>query len=168
VKQSGSPIPVRVWTGYSFLLLAVVLVIVDYTVADSVAPDLVRDLNLTVGDVGAALTSYLAVAAAFTIPAGKLADRMGRRRSLLAGLAIYAAGSALTGLAGGFWLLLAGRVLQGLSLAIMLPTGLGLLNSMFPPQRPGRHRALGLWATAIGVAAGLGPLIGGTLAVTVS
>ncbi len=168
MRESGSPIPVRVWTGYTFLLLAVVLVIVDYTIADCVVPNLVRDLDLTVDDVGAAMTSYLAVAAAFTIPGGKLADRIGRRRLLLAGLTLYAAGSVLTGLAWSFWPLLAGRVLQGLSLASVLPSGLGLLNSMFPPQRPGRHRALGLWATAIGVAAGLGPLIGGALAVTVS
>jgi MFS family permease len=161
VRESGNPIPVRVWTGYTFLLLAVVLVIVDYTIADCVVPNLVRDLDLTVDDVGAAMTSYLAVAAAFTIPGGKLADRIGRRRLLLAGLTLYAAGSVLTGLAWSFWPLLAGRVLQGLSLASVLPSGLGLLNSMFPPQRPGRHRALGLWATAIGVAAGLGPLIGG-------
>lgn len=168
MTQSGSPIAVRVWTGYTFLLLAVVLVIIDYTVADCVVPNLVRELNLTVDDVGAAMTSYLAVAAAFMIPGGKLADRMGRRRLLLAGLAIYAAGSVLTGLAWSFWPLLAGRILLGLALAIVLPSGLGLLNSLFPPQRPGRHRALGLWATAIGVAAGLGPLIGGTLAVTLS
>ncbi len=168
MTQSSSPIAVQVWTGYIFLLLAVVLVIIDYTVADCVVPDLIRDLNLTVEDVGAAMTSYLAVAAAFMIPVGKLADRMGRRRLLLAGLAIYAAGSVLTGLAWSFWPLLAGRVLLGLSLATVLPSGLGLLNSLFPPQRPGRHRALGLWATAIGVAAGLGPLLGGTLAVTLS
>jgi MFS family permease len=168
VIESGSPIPVRVWTGYTFLLLAVVLVIVDYTIADCVVPNLVRDLDLTVDDVGAAMTSYLAVAAAFTIPGGKLADRIGRRRLLLAGLTLYAAGSVLTGLAWSFWPLLAGRVLQGLSLASVLPSGLGLLNSMFPPQQAGRHRALGLWATAIGAAAGLGPLIGGALAVTVS
>jgi EmrB/QacA subfamily drug resistance transporter len=168
MTRSVSPIPVRVWVGYSFVLLAVVLVIIDYTVADSVVPDLVRDLDLTVDDVGATLTSYLAVAAAFIVPAGRLADRVGRRRFFLNGLALYAAGSVLTGLAWGFWPLLVGRVLQGLSLATVLPTGLGLLNSMFPPDRPGRHRALGLWATAIGVAAGLGPLVGGTLAVTVS
>ena len=168
MAQSGSPIAVRVWTGYIFLLVAVVLVIIDYTVADCVVPNLIRDLNLTVEDVGAAMTSYLAVAAAFMIPVGKLADRMGRRRLLLAGLAIYAAGSVLTGLAWSFWPLLAGQVLLGLSLATVLPSGLGLLNSLFPPQRPGRHRALGLWATAIGIAAGLGPLIGGTLAVTLS
>ena len=168
VTATGGPNATRVWVGYIFLLLSVVLIIVDYTVVDSVIPDLVRDLDLTVDDVGTALTSYLATAAAFTIPGGKLADRVGRRLLFLIGLALYVAGSALTGLAWGFWPLVAGRVLQGLSLAIVLPTGLGLLNSLFPQDRPGRHRALGLWATAIGVAAGVGPLIGGMMAVTFS
>lgn len=168
MTATGGPNATRVWVGYIFLLLSVVLIIVDYTVVDSVIPDLVRDLDLTVDDVGTALTSYLATAAAFTIPGGKLADRVGRRLLFLIGLALYVVGSALTGLAWGFWPLLAGRVLQGLSLAIVLPTGLGLLNSLFPQNRPGRHRALGLWATAIGVAAGIGPLIGGMMAVTFS
>ena len=151
--SQAAPIAVQVWTGYIFLLLAVVLVIIDYKPRRRLRrpPDLIRDLNLTVEDVGAAINGYLAVAAAFMIPVGKLADRMGRRQLLLAGLADYAAGSVLTGLAWSFWPLLAGRILLGLSLATVLPSGLGLLNSLFPPQRPGRHRALGLWATAIGI-----------------
>jgi EmrB/QacA subfamily drug resistance transporter len=150
------------------VLLAIVLLIVDYTIVETNIPDLVRDFELSVDEIGTVLTGYLAVAAAFMIPAGKLADRWGRRLLFLSGIAIYAAGSLLTGLAWDFWSLLAGRLLQGLSLAVVLPIGLGLLNSTFPPQHPSRHRALGLWAIAIGVAAALGPLVGGALAVTAS
>jgi MFS family permease len=163
-----SAVPVQVWLGYAAVLLAVVLLIVDYTIVETNIPDLVRDLGLSVDQVGTVLTGYLAVAAAFMIPAGKLADRWGRRFLFLGGLAIYAAGSLLTGLAWEFWSVLAGRLLQGLSLASVLPIGLGLLNSTFPPEHPSRQRALGLWAMAIGVAAALGPLIGGALAVTAS
>ena len=166
--QSDSPVPIRVWIGYASVLLAIVLLIVDYTIVETNVPDLVRDFGLSVDEIGTVLTGYLAVAAAFMIPAGKLADRWGRRFLFLSGIAIYAAGSLLTGLAWDFWSLLAGRLLQGLSLATVLPTGLGLLNSTFPPQHPSRQRALGLWAMAIGVAAALGPLIGGALAVTAS
>ncbi len=166
--QSDSPVPIRVWIGYASVLLAIVLLIADYTIVETNIPDLVRDFGLSVDEIGTVLTGYLAVAAAFMIPAGKLADRWGRRILFLSGIAIYAAGSLLTGLAWDFWSLLAGRLLQGLSLAIVLPTGLGLLNSTFPPQHPNRRRALGLWAIAIGVAAALGPLIGGALAVTAS
>ena len=166
--QSDSPVPIRVWIGYASVLLAIVLLIADYTIVEINIPDLVRDFGLSVDEIGTVLTGYLAVAAAFMIPAGKLADRWGRRILFLSGIAIYAAGSLLTGLAWDFWSLLAGRLLQGLSLAIVLPTGLGLLNSTFPPQHPNRRRALGLWAIAIGVAAALGPLIGGALAVTAS
>ncbi len=165
---ADGPVPVRVWIGYTSVLLAIVLLIVDYTIVETNVPDLVRDFDLSVDEIGTVFTGYLAVAAAFMIPAGKLADRWGRRNLFLGGIAIYAAGSLLTGLAWDFWSLLAGRLLQGLSLATVLPTGLGLLNSTFPPQHPSRHRALGLWAITIGVAAALGPLIGGALAVTAS
>jgi EmrB/QacA subfamily drug resistance transporter len=166
--QLDSPVPIRVWIGYASVLLAIVLLIADYTIVETNIPDLVRDFELSVDEIGTVFTGYLAVAAAFMIPAGKLADRLGRRSLFLSGIAIYAAGSLLTGLAWDFWSLLAGRLLQGLSLATVLPTGLGLLNSTFPPQHPSRQRALGLWAIAIGVAAALGPLIGGALAVTAS
>ena len=165
---SDSRVPVRLWIGYASVLLAIVLLIVDYTVVETNIPDLVRDLGLSVDGIGTVLTGYLAVAAAFMIPAGKLADRWGRRLLFLGGIAIYAVGSLLTGLAWEFWSLLAVRLLQGLALAIVLPIGLGLLNSTFPPHHPSRPRALGLWAIAIGVAAALGPLIGGALAVTSS
>lgn len=166
--QPDSPVQIRVWIGYASVLLAIVLLIVDYTIVETNVPDLVRDFELSVDEIGTVFTGYLAVAAAFMIPAGKIADRLGRRNLFLIGVAIYAAGSLLTGLAWDFWSLLAGRLLQGLSLATVLPIGLGLLNSTFPPQHPSRHRALGLWAIAIGVAAALGPLIGGALAVTAS
>jgi EmrB/QacA subfamily drug resistance transporter len=166
--QSDGAVPIRVWIGYASVLLAIVLLIADYTIVETNIPDLVRDFALSVDEIGAVLTGYLAVAAAFMIPAGKLADRWGRRLLFLGGIAIYAAGGLLTGLAWDFWSLLAGRLLQGLSLATVLPTGFALLNSTFPPQHPSRQRALGLWAMAIGVAAALGPLIGGALAVTAS
>jgi EmrB/QacA subfamily drug resistance transporter len=165
---AAGPVAVRVWIGYASVLVTVVLLIVDYTVVETNVPDLVRDLGLSLDEIGTVLTGYLAVAAAFMIPAGKLADRWGRRLLFLVGIAIYAGGSLLTGLAWDFWSVLAGRLLQGLSLAIVLPIGLGLLNSTFPPDHPNRPRALGLWAVAIGVAAAVGPIIGGALAVAAS
>ncbi len=151
---------------FGFVLLAVTLSISDFTIADAVIPPLVRDLGLTVADIGLAFTAYFAAAAAFMVLFGRLGDVLGRRRVLLIATGLFIAGSALSGIAWNLPSFFAGRVLAGLALAATLPTGLGVLNTLFPVAGRQRERAFGWWAAAIGMAAVVGPLIGGTIADT--
>ncbi|MDQ2636525.1 MAG: MFS transporter, partial [Actinomycetota bacterium] len=81
-------------------------------------------------------------------------------------VALFVAGSLLSGIAWDSTTFFGGRVLAGLALAAALPNGLGVLNALYPAEGRGRERAFGLWATAIGAAAVLGPLIGGAAAAT--
>jgi MFS family permease len=148
------------------VLLAVTLAISDFTIADAVIPPLVRDLGLTVDDLGLAFTAYFAAAAAFMVLFGRLGDVLGRRRVLLISTGLFVAASTLSGVAWSLPSFFAGRVLAGLALAATLPSGLGVLNTLYSVRGPQRERAFGWWAAAIGMAAVVGPLIGGVAAAT--
>jgi EmrB/QacA subfamily drug resistance transporter len=107
------------------------------------------------------LSAYTIVFAAALVPAGRWADRAGRKRAFLLGLAIFTGSSALCAVAPSLDLLVGARVLQAVGGALMLPTSLGLLLPAFGPERKGA--AIGLWSAVGGAAAALGPPIGGLL-----
>jgi EmrB/QacA subfamily drug resistance transporter len=107
------------------------------------------------------LSAYTIVFAAVLVPAGRWADRTGRKRAFLLGLAIFTTASALCALSPSLGFLVGARVLQAVGGALMLPTSLGLLLAAFGPARKGA--AIGLWSAVGGAAAALGPPIGGLL-----
>ncbi|HEY6430142.1 MAG TPA: MFS transporter, partial [Acidimicrobiales bacterium] len=107
------------------------------------------------------LSAYTIVFAAALVPAGRWADRTGRKRAFLLGLGIFTAASALCAVAPSLDVLVAARVVQATGGALMLPTSLGLLLPAFGPDRKGA--AIGLWSAVGGAAAALGPPIGGLL-----
>ena len=107
------------------------------------------------------LNGYAIVFAALLVPAGRLADLVGRKRVFLGGLALFLAASVACGVAPGPWALVAARVVQAVGAALMIPTSLALLLPEFPPNR--RAAAVGLWTAGAAVAATVGPTIGGLL-----
>jgi EmrB/QacA subfamily drug resistance transporter len=107
------------------------------------------------------LSAYTIVFAALLVPAGRWADRAGRKKAFLIGLGVFTASSALCAVAPSLGLLVAARILQAGGGALMLPTSLGLLLPAFGPARKGA--AIGLWSAVGGAAAAFGPPIGGLL-----
>jgi EmrB/QacA subfamily drug resistance transporter len=107
------------------------------------------------------LNAYTIVFAALLVPAGRWADRIGRRRVFVAGLAGFTAGSVLCGLAPGVGLLIAARVIQAAGAGAMVPASLSLLLAAVPAAA--RAKALGTWSALGALGAALGPVIGGTL-----
>jgi EmrB/QacA subfamily drug resistance transporter len=107
------------------------------------------------------LSAYTIVFASLLVPAGRWADRAGRKKAFLLGLGIFTAASALCAVAPSLGLLVAARILQAGGGALMLPTSLGLLLPAFGPARQGA--AIGLWSAVGGAAAAFGPPIGGML-----
>ena len=107
------------------------------------------------------LSAYTIVFAAALVPAGRWADRAGRKKAYLIGLAIFTASSALCAVAPSLDFLVGARVLQATGGALMLPTSLGLLLPAFGPERKGA--AIGLWSAVGGAAAAFGPPVGGLL-----
>jgi EmrB/QacA subfamily drug resistance transporter len=107
------------------------------------------------------LSAYTIIFAALLVPAGRWADRTGRKKAFLLGLGIFTVSSALCAVAPSLDLLVAARILQASGGALMLPTSLGLLLPAFGPARKGA--AIGLWSAVGGAAAAFGPPIGGLL-----
>jgi EmrB/QacA subfamily drug resistance transporter len=107
------------------------------------------------------IDAYSLVFAALLLPAGALGDRFGRRRTLLAGLAIFAAGSGIAMAVSGAGQLIALRTVIGLGAALVMPSTLSTITGTFPPAK--RTRAVSIWAAVAGGAAILGVLGAGVL-----
>jgi EmrB/QacA subfamily drug resistance transporter len=109
-------------------------------------------------DLSWVLNAYTIAYAALLVPAGRLADRVGRKRLFLQGVAVFTLGSLACGLAPTPSLIVAGRILQAVGGALLTPTSLALVLSAFP--RPKWPIAVGLWAAVGALAAAVGPSMG--------
>ncbi len=107
------------------------------------------------------LDGYFIVFAALLIPAGGIADRIGRRRVFLAGVSAFTVASILCALAPSWQTLIGARVLQGAAAAIVAPVSLALILGQYPPER--RAAGIGVWGAAAAFAAACGPPLGGLL-----
>lgn len=107
------------------------------------------------------LNGYALLFAGLLVVSGRIADEMGRRRVLLAGVAVFVIASAACAAAPGVGVLVAARCAQGIGAALMVPVSLGLLLEIFPPQR--HAMVVGTWAAMNGIAASAGPVAGGLL-----
>jgi EmrB/QacA subfamily drug resistance transporter len=107
------------------------------------------------------LNAYAIVFAALLVPAGRLADHFGRRRFLLVGLLVFTLASALCAAAPDLAVIIAGRAVQAIGAAMIVPTSLGLLLPTFEPRQ--HNLVVGIWAGVAAVAAALGPPVGGLL-----
>jgi len=113
------------------------------------------------GDLSWVLNAYAVVVAALLVPFGRLADRYGRRRLFLLGVAVFTLSSAACAVSGDVWFLVACRALQAVGAAAMTPTSLGILLAALPPDR--RLVGVRVWAAVGAVAAAIGPSVGGLL-----
>jgi MFS family permease len=143
------------------ILLAQFIIVVDSTFMNVSIATLVEDFDTTVTGIQNAITLYTLVMAAFMIAGAKVGDIIGRKRAFTIGLCIYSVGTTLTALSPtlGFFLL-GWSVLEGLGAAVMLPAMMSLIVSNFTAG-PARAKAYAGFAAIAGIAAGIGPIIGG-------
>jgi EmrB/QacA subfamily drug resistance transporter len=140
----------------------VVLVTLDLFIVNLAFPSIERSFGGTsLSSLSWVLNAYAIVFAALLIPAGRYADRTSRKGGFLVGVAIFTVASALCAAANGVEFLVAARVLQAVGAALLMPSSLGLLLAAYPPER--RAGAVRIWAATSGVAAALGPVLGGLL-----
>ncbi len=140
---------------------AVFLASLDLFIVNVAFPELSRSLEASTSALSWVLNGYTITFAALLAPAGRIADRIGRRRVFLAGLVTFSVASLGCALAWGVGSLVAFRVVQAVGAAMVTATSLALLLHTFPPAR--RAHAIAIWSAVGGVAAALGPPIGGLL-----
>jgi len=133
----------------------------DSTVVALALPEIRGDVGASSEGLQWVMNGYLLTIAVLVVTAGRLGDMFGRKRVFIAGMALFAVGSVVSGAAGDQAGLIVGRVLQGAGAAPMLSLSLALVCNAFPPAE--QPRALGIWAAVSAVALGIGPLAGGVL-----
>ncbi|HEX6523601.1 MAG TPA: MFS transporter [Streptosporangiaceae bacterium] len=144
------------------LLLAAFLVNLDTTLVNVALPSMVRQLHASTTQLQWVVDAYNLVFAALLLAFGSLSDRLGRKRMLLAGLAVVGAASLAGGFTADTGQLIAARSVMGLGAAMTFPATLSLISNVFTERRE-RARAIGLWGAIGGVAIAMGPIAGGWL-----
>src|SRR5579859_5848471 len=122
------------WLGLAFLSICVVVIAIDNTVLNVALPSLSRALGASASDLQWIVDAYVLVFAALLLTTGTLSDRFGRKRMLQTGLVMFAIGSLGAASATSTVTLLAARAFLGIAAAMMLPSTLSLITTMFEDE----------------------------------
>ncbi|MFF2407829.1 MFS transporter [Streptomyces sp. NPDC058092] len=150
------------WVVLVVLCLSLLLVALDATVLHVAVPAVTEDLRPSAVGLLWIVDAYPLVCASLLILFGTLGDRVGRRRILLLGYALFGVASAVAALADSPGVLIAARALLGVGGAMIMPATLSILRQVFPDRRE-RAVAIGVWTAVAAVGAATGPVIGGFL-----
>jgi EmrB/QacA subfamily drug resistance transporter len=142
--------------------VAVFMGFLDVTIVNIAFPDIEASFpGTSLAGLSWILNAYNIVFAALLVPAGRLSDRLGRRRMFFVGVSTFLAASVVCGLAPSVDVLVGARAVQAAGAAILVPTSLALLLPEFPLEQ--RATATALWGATGGIAAATGPALGGVL-----
>ena len=153
--------PGKAWTLLA-ISLGQFLIQLDLTIVNVALPAIGRDLGTSVSGLQWVVDGYNLALASLLLVGGRIGDRSGHKRVYLAGVLVFALGSALCAAAPTAAALVAFRVLQGVGAAIELPATLAILTHTFTGARE-RAQAVGIWASTAGSSLVIGPVLGGAL-----
>lgn len=151
--------------GFTGICLGYFVIILDGSVLNVAVPTIRAGLDSSMAGAQWVLNAYTLTLAALLLTAGALGDRMGLRRMLLGGLAVFALASAACAAAQGTAALVAARAVQGIGAAALLPATLALIPHLFPAAAG--SRATVVWVATGAISMAVGPLVGGVLVDTV-
>jgi EmrB/QacA subfamily drug resistance transporter len=138
------------------------LIILDTNVVAVSLPSIARSFQASFADVEWVVSAYMVAFASCLLPAGALADRFGRKRTLLLGLVVFFLASLGCGLAPSVGVLNLARAVKGVGAALLLTSALAVIANTFH-EGPARMRAWAVWGTCMGVATTVAPLVGGMI-----
>jgi EmrB/QacA subfamily drug resistance transporter len=150
------------WSVFAVVVLGAFMAQLDLFIVNIAFPAISRDFpGVGSSTLSWVLNAYAIVFAACLVPAGRLGDLIGRRRTFELGVVVFAIGSAACAAAPSVAVLVVARVVQAIGAAMVIPTSIGLLLHVFPPAE--RAGATGAWASGAAIAASAGPPLGGLL-----
>ncbi|HET6909655.1 MAG TPA: MFS transporter [Mycobacteriales bacterium] len=149
------------WAALPVLLAGTCLIVLDFFIVNVAMASMQRDLHAGATAVEWVVAGYGLTFAVFLLAAGRLGDRVGRRRMFATGVAVFTVASLACGLAPTPEVLVLARLVQGIGGAMISPSVLALIGTLY--AGPDRGRAIGIYATVMGLAAAGGQLVGGVL-----
>lgn len=149
------------WRAFGAIALTYITIVFASTMSFLVLTSISDEFDVTLAAVSWVVITESLIVAALLLPLGNLGDRLGRRRVLASGMALFGVGCALTGLAPTFSLVIAARVVTSLGNALVQSIGTGLLVASFPSEE--RGLAMGAQTTAVSVGSATGPILTGLL-----
>ena len=149
------------WRGLGVILIGTFLSVIVHNIATVTLPSIAEDFDSTLAEVQWVAIAVSLTTAAVVMPAGYLADRLGRREFFIGGMALFAAASVMAGWAPTLEFLIAARLLQGVATAIVGANGIAIAVTLFPEGE--RGKVLGLSSGTVGFSALVAPAVGGVI-----
>src|SRR4051794_40690134 len=143
------------------------MVVLDASVVNVALPSIQRDVGFSEQSLSWVLNAYTLIFGGFLLLGGRAADRLGRRRLFVAGIALFSGASLICGLSQSEPMLLIARGAQGLGGAMVSPAALSIVLTTFA-EGPERNRALGIWGAIAGAGGAIGVLLGGVIVQAIS
>ncbi|MFD7503807.1 MFS transporter [Streptomyces sp. NPDC059850] len=149
------------WLILAVICLAQLTVLLDNTILNVAVPSLSREMDATTADIQWMINAYSLVQSGLLLSAGSAADRYGRKKMLIAGLALFGVGSLIASVAQDAGQLIAARAGMGIGGALLMTTTLAVVVQIFDDAE--RTKAIGVWGAVSSLGFAAGPLIGGSL-----
>src|SRR6476620_4583988 len=146
----------------ALIAVAQFMVVLDATIVNVALPTIKVDLGFSEQSLSWVLNAYTLIFGGFLLLGGRAADRLGRRRLFMAGIALFSGASLICGLSQSEGMLLVARGLQGLGGAMVSPAALSIILTTFA-EGPDRNRALAVWGAIAGAGGAIGLLLGGVM-----
>ncbi len=152
----------RKWIALALLASTQFVIILDAAIVNVAIPSIGRDLDFALENLAWIPNAYALTFGGFLLLGGRMADLLGRRRLFMIGLAVFVIASLLGGLSQSEGQLIAARALQGLGAALLAPSALSMVTTIFA-EGAERNKALGVWGAVSGSGGAAGVLLGGVL-----